>query len=384
MSGSYEEKLKTGGKLIVKNDNWYIQYYFPGPDLRYNGKFLSLDGNCIDNYISSWKENFEKCKKLEKEIPENGNYDIEGKMGMYIHIHNGNGYVTLDRWHFPIYSENELNFLLNDYAVSKAKAKIIMETVSSIAKMKINLNDAYNESYEINESNHDKIIDALCDGETDLFKIHDELSVSFLEIRDCLNEYTEKGYISKYSLEIDWLIDPSKIKRKHSEASNHKNGYSDDEIALAYNLLMPTNNKPFTKKKALTLFNGKFDESMLYKLDEIGLIEHNKKDDDWVMNYLCSNSTNKNGVYWYMKYQLKQCDPLVEKVLDLYVMKYKRDFDYIEEKLDISHERMMKIIKEISEICSINIYRVEADLYDTLMDNFYTFKPLNVKKNNKT
>ena len=85
-----------------------------------------------------------------------------------------------------------------------------------------------------------------------------------------------------------------------------------------------------------------------------------------------------------MKYQLKQCDPLVEKVLDLYVMKYKRDFDYIEEKLDISHERMMKIIKEISEICSINIYRVEADLYDTLMDNFYTFKPLNVKKNNKT
>ena len=29
---------------------------------------------------------------------------------------------------------------------------------------------------------------------------------------------------------------------------------------------------------------------------------------------------------------------------------------------------MMKIIKEISEICSINIYRVEADLYDTLMD----------------
>ena len=76
MSGSYEEKLKTGGKLIVKNDNWYIQYYFPGPDLRYNGKFLSLDGNCIDNYISSWKENFEKCKKLEKEIPENGNADV--------------------------------------------------------------------------------------------------------------------------------------------------------------------------------------------------------------------------------------------------------------------------------------------------------------------
>ena len=42
MSGSYEEKLKTGGKLIVKNDNWYIQYYFPGPDLRYNGKFLNV------------------------------------------------------------------------------------------------------------------------------------------------------------------------------------------------------------------------------------------------------------------------------------------------------------------------------------------------------
>lgn len=381
MRGSYEEELKTGGKLIVKNDDWFIQYYFPGPDLRYNGTFLSLDGNCIDKYISSWKENFDKCKKLEKEIPENGSYDIEGKMGMYIHIHNGNGYVTLDRWHFPIYTEKELKNLLNEYAESKAKAKVIMESVSSIAKLKINQNDSDNENYEINDSNHDKIIEALCNGETDLFKIQDELSVSFIEIRDCLNEFIEKGYISKYVFKIDWIVDPSRINRKQSEASNQDNDYSDDEIALAYNLLMPTKNQPFTKRKALTLFNGKFDESMLYKLKEVGLIEYNKKDDDWIMEYLCSISTNKNGVYWYMKYQLKQCDPLVEKVLDLYVMKFKRDYDYIEEKLDITHERMMKIIKEINEICSIDIYRKEADLYDTLIDHFYTFKPLNVKNN---
>ena len=38
--GQYQEGLKSGGQLIVTERDWYIEYYFPGPDLRYNGTFL--------------------------------------------------------------------------------------------------------------------------------------------------------------------------------------------------------------------------------------------------------------------------------------------------------------------------------------------------------
>lgn len=44
MNGEYSEKLKSGGDLIVSSKSWYIRYYFPGPDLRYNGTFVNVPG----------------------------------------------------------------------------------------------------------------------------------------------------------------------------------------------------------------------------------------------------------------------------------------------------------------------------------------------------
>ena len=58
MNGQYSEKMKTGGELIVTANDWYIQYYFSGPDLRYNGTFVRLPGKEIDEYINAYRNKF--------------------------------------------------------------------------------------------------------------------------------------------------------------------------------------------------------------------------------------------------------------------------------------------------------------------------------------
>lgn len=66
----YTEPLASGGELNVTEDGWYIQYYFNGPDLRYNGEFVTIQGNEVDNYIKAYKSNYEKFTELQKVIPK--------------------------------------------------------------------------------------------------------------------------------------------------------------------------------------------------------------------------------------------------------------------------------------------------------------------------
>lgn len=44
----YTEALASGGELNVTENGWYIKYYFNGPDLRYNGEFVTMQGNDED------------------------------------------------------------------------------------------------------------------------------------------------------------------------------------------------------------------------------------------------------------------------------------------------------------------------------------------------
>lgn len=131
MTGTYSEKLKTGGELIISPTHWNIKYYFSGPDMRYNGTFVTLDGNEIDKYIDAWAENFEKYKKLKEAIPAGGQFETGGSMNMTIRIGFAEG-VCLRSYHMPIRTHEKIVEVVSDYEYARDRALKIMTMLKNI------------------------------------------------------------------------------------------------------------------------------------------------------------------------------------------------------------------------------------------------------------
>ena len=131
MIGSYIEKLKSGGELIVSVNSWYIKYYFSGPDLRYNGTFVEINGNEIDNYIQAWKNNFEKYLALKETISIGEEFNTMGYMGMSIRIGFAEG-VCLKSYHMPIKSRQKLEQVILDYLYAKERAKQLQSILKTL------------------------------------------------------------------------------------------------------------------------------------------------------------------------------------------------------------------------------------------------------------
>lgn len=130
------EPLSSGGELIVTADEWFIQFYFSGPDLRHNGQFVTIPGEKIDAYVKAFKENFLKFKELQKSIPEGGEFTMKGICDMNIgcgRYYNG---VTISEWYnhlrngsYPICSQKQLDNVVCDLQYSKLRANEIFNLV---------------------------------------------------------------------------------------------------------------------------------------------------------------------------------------------------------------------------------------------------------------
>lgn len=126
MNGEYSEKLTSGGELKVSVNSWHILYYFSGPDLRYNGTFVRVDGKDVDRYIDAWENNFNKYLQLKGTIPPGGQFETKGLMGMSIRIGFVEG-VCLRSYHMPINSQTKLNQVIKDYKYAKERAIKLQE-----------------------------------------------------------------------------------------------------------------------------------------------------------------------------------------------------------------------------------------------------------------
>lgn len=124
--GTYSEALPTGGKLEVTENNWHIKYYFPGPDMRYNGTFFTIYGNSIDEYIDAWESNFQKYLDLKSTLSLDGTYETFGKKNMKISVGGFRDGVCIDGWHMNVQTKEKVNEIINDYKNAKAKAEKIM------------------------------------------------------------------------------------------------------------------------------------------------------------------------------------------------------------------------------------------------------------------
>ena len=240
MNGYYEESLTSGGKLVVTENSWNINYYFPGPDLRYNGTHYSVSGSLIDEYIKAWINNFEKIKLLQSDVPDGGDFEQRGEMGMYIHVNKNGGYVTIDRYNFSVRDEYKLHQVVKDYLISKKKAEILMKYVYEMAHLDVTIE--YNVLFNTDNKQKNELVP--------------------------------------------------------------DNQYTDNDIANAYNLLLDLKNSSFTKSKALKLFNGLYDEKMLEAMKQEGILSYNRTDDDWKFFYNFSSEGRKGALWvinYYLK-----------------------------------------------------------------------------------
>lgn len=128
MVGVYTERLPhfNKGTLHVSNTSWYIQFYFSGPDLRYNGTFFTINSAEVDSYIEAYRINWQKYLELKKTTPAEGSYQTSGSKNMRIGVGGFAEGVCLTSYKMPIRNESELNNIINDLEWAKKKATSIM------------------------------------------------------------------------------------------------------------------------------------------------------------------------------------------------------------------------------------------------------------------
>ena len=126
MSGVYSEKLKTGGELKVETNGWTIQYYFPGPDLRYRGTLVIIRGQDIDRYINAWRSNHKKYIELSRTVGSGKQFQMIGDMEMTIGVGGFLDGVYLRSYHMRAQTPKDVEEIIKDYEYAKVRAKQIL------------------------------------------------------------------------------------------------------------------------------------------------------------------------------------------------------------------------------------------------------------------
>ena len=131
-TGIYEETLSTGGTLKVSKSAWEIRYYFPGPDGRYNGEFVSIHGLAIERHISALVENYAEYEQLKAMIPKGGDFSKPGKENMTIRLGRFWQGVCLRSHYMPIGSSAQLDSVIADYRYAAGRAPQIQNFLAAL------------------------------------------------------------------------------------------------------------------------------------------------------------------------------------------------------------------------------------------------------------
>lgn len=100
-----KQSLPFGGTITAWESGFELLFYFPGPDLRYNGKFLKIEGSILHQYIAAWKENWHTFQVMCETMPGRS-FAANGILGMRIDL-NGVRLHTLS-----VTSDRELEIVL--------------------------------------------------------------------------------------------------------------------------------------------------------------------------------------------------------------------------------------------------------------------------------
>lgn len=114
-AGTYTEELPCGGKLSVTPAAWFIEYYFPGPDLRYNGTFLRIPDHLVPAYIEAFRANWKEFERLKKATPPGGTIEKVGAAGMTIRVGGRWSGVSIQAYHMPMNARAQIDRIISVY-----------------------------------------------------------------------------------------------------------------------------------------------------------------------------------------------------------------------------------------------------------------------------
>ena len=131
-SGTYTEQLPCGGKLTVTQGSWSIDYYFPGPDLRYNGDSVRIPGSEVAEYVVAFEENWAEYERLKTTVPMGGTFEKPGRKSMVIRV---GGYwpgVSIRNHHMATSSREQLERVLGGYRYALERAQVIQQFLATV------------------------------------------------------------------------------------------------------------------------------------------------------------------------------------------------------------------------------------------------------------
>ncbi|MCU0570423.1 MAG: hypothetical protein MUF49_28105 [Oculatellaceae cyanobacterium Prado106] len=131
-SGTYTEALSSGGNLTITSRNWSIEYYFPGPDLRYKGTFVSVNERDVKDHIQAFQDNWAEYEQMRAMVPNGTEVEKKGQSGMVIRV---GGYwpgVSLRSYHMPLSGRGQIDKVIADYRYALDRAPAIQKFLASI------------------------------------------------------------------------------------------------------------------------------------------------------------------------------------------------------------------------------------------------------------
>ncbi len=110
---THREILRSGGELVICGSDVRIEYFFPGPDRRYGGSRIVVQGRNIPEYIAAFRDNWDAYMDVKKNSGRQL-INVMGSKGML--IKNGvMGGVYMKPGQMRIYTEEQLRQIISDY-----------------------------------------------------------------------------------------------------------------------------------------------------------------------------------------------------------------------------------------------------------------------------
>lgn len=134
MDGEYKETLPFGvGDLVVTKKKFVIKFYFPGPDLRFNGTLFTVEGKEIDRYIDAYERNWVKYVDLKKMRSQlGGEFKTIGEQSMNIFVGGFFDGICITSYHMPIKEKTQLDRFVDSLKWAKDRGIEIQKILMSL------------------------------------------------------------------------------------------------------------------------------------------------------------------------------------------------------------------------------------------------------------